>query len=178
MDRTIRGPFTILPGDLDDPRVVDLLTRHLVRARAESAPGSAHALDIDGLRAADITLWTIWQDERLLGTGALKTLSPEHGEVKSMHTEQAYRRRRAGSRLLDHMIAEARSRGMRRLSLETGSWDFFRPAVAFYRKYGFVACPPFGTYRADPNSVFLTLDLTAGDEPGGSVAMKHRRDAG
>jgi putative acetyltransferase len=162
------GPFAIvygasmmriIQGDFSDPRVVDLLQIHLTSARAETAPGSAHALDLSGLQSPDISFWTIWDDETLLGTGALKRLSADHGEVKSMHTVESLRRRGAGSAMLRHIIATAQARGMSRLSLETGSWDYFLPARALYRRHGFVECPPFGDYVPDPNSVFMTLDL-------------------
>ena len=149
----------IIPGDFGDPRVADLLRVHVTQARAQTAPGSAHALDLDGLRSPEISFWTMWEDETLLGFGALKRLSADHGEVKSMHTAQAMRRRGAGSAMLRHLIAAARADGMSRLSLETGSWDYFQPAQALYRSHGFVECPPFADYVLDPNSVFLTLDL-------------------
>ena len=148
-----------IPGDFGDPRVAALLRVHVTQARAQTAPGSAHALDLDGLRSPEISFWTMWEDETLLGFGALKRLSADHGEVKSMHTAQAMRRRGAGSAMLRHLIAAARADGMSRLSLETGSWDYFRPAQALYRSHGFVECPPFADYVLDPNSVFMTLDL-------------------
>src|SRR5438105_119961 len=150
----------IIDGDLADRRVVDLLRIHLTTARAETAPGSAHALDLTGLRSPDISLWTVWDDETLLGVGALKRLSADHGEVKSMYTVQSSRRRGAGSAMLRHIIATARARGMSRLSLETGSWAYFLPARAFYASHGFVECAPFAGYVLDPNSVFMSLDLT------------------
>jgi putative acetyltransferase len=149
----------IVEGDLRDPRVVDLLRLHLISARAETAPGSAHALDLTGLQSPDISFWTIWDDETLVGVGALKRLSAKHGEVKSMHTAQSMRGKGAGRAMLRHIIATARARGMSRLSLETGSWEYFRPARAFYRSHGFVECPPFADYVLDPNSVFMSLDL-------------------
>ena len=149
----------IIQGDFSDPRVVDLLQMHLTSARSETAPGSAHALDLTGLQSPDISFWTIWDDESLLGAGALKRLSAEHGEVKSMYTVQSSRRRGVGSSILRHIIATARARGMSRLSLETGSWDYFLPAQALYRSHGFVECPPFADYVLDPNSVFMSLDL-------------------
>ena len=149
----------IIKGDFGDPRVAALLRVHVTQARAETAPGSAHALDLDGLRSPEISFWTMWEDETLLGCGALKRLSADHGEVKSMHTAQAMRRRGAGSAMLRHLIAAARADGMSRLSLETGSWDYFQPAQALYRCHGFVECPPFADYVLDPNSVFMTLDL-------------------
>lgn len=149
----------IVEGGLDDPRVIELLHTHLARARAETAPGSAHALDLSGLRSPDVTFWSVWDGDSLLGVGALRTLSAEHGEVKSMHTAEAVRGRGVGGALLRHIIAAARARGMTRLSLETGSWPYFAPARALYARHGFVECPPFGDYRADPNSVFMTKEL-------------------
>jgi putative acetyltransferase len=149
----------IVLGDFSDPRVTDLLRIHLTTARAQTAPGSAHALDVDGLQAPDITFWTIWEDETLLGVGALKRLSADHGEVKSMHTAEPVRRMGAGSAMLRHIIAAARACSMTRLSLETGSWDYFRPARAFYARHGFVECPSFADYVPDSNSVFMSLDL-------------------
>jgi len=149
----------ITPGDLDDPRVVELLHRHVTQARAQTAPGSAHALDLAGLKSPLIRFWTAWAGDTLLGLGALKRLSSEHGEVKSMHTAEAARRRGVGSALLRHIAETARADGLTRLSLETGSWDYFRPAVALYAKHGFVECPPFGDYKPDPNSLFMTLEI-------------------
>jgi putative acetyltransferase len=149
----------IIQGDLSDPRVVALLQIHLTSARVATAAGSAHALDLSGLQSPDISFWTIWEDEMLLGIGALKRLSADHGEIKSMHTAQSMRRCGVGSAMLRHLIATARASGMSRLSLESGSWDYFRPAHALYRSHGFVECPPFADYVLDPNSVFMSLEL-------------------
>ena len=149
----------IVQGDFSDPRVVDLLHTHLTSAKAETAPGSAHALDLTGLQSPDISFWTIWDDETLLGFGALKRLSADHGEVKSMHTAQPMRGRGVGSAMLRHILATARASGMSLLSLETGTWEYFRAARALYRSHGFVECPPFADYVLDPNSVFMSLDL-------------------
>lgn len=128
----------IMDNGLDDARVIALLHTHLTRARAETATGSAHALDLSGLRAPAVTFYSAWDGEgtaaTLVGVGALKALTPEHGEVKSMHTVEA-----------------------QRLSLETGAWPFFAPARELYARNGFVECPPFGDYRPDPHSVFMTL---------------------
>ena len=149
----------IRTGDTFDPRVIALLDYHRTSAAAQTAPGSAHALDLSGLRAPDVAFWTGWDGEALVATGALKALSPSHGEVKTMHTVQTVRRRGFGALMLAHILAQARSRGMIRLSLETGSWDYFKPAVALYKAHGFVDCGPFEGYAEDPNSLFLTLDL-------------------
>jgi putative acetyltransferase len=150
----------VTKGDLSDSRVLELLQIHLTRARAETAPGSAHALDVTELRSPDTSFWTIWDDDTLSGIGALKRLSAGHGEVKSMHTAEAVRRRGVGAAMLRHLIATARASGMSRLSLETGSWEYFRPAHALYRHHGFVECGPFADYKLDPNSVFMSLDLS------------------
>lgn len=151
--------MNICPGDLSDPRVIDLLHFHLSSAREQTAPGSAHALDVSGLQSREIDFWTLWNEESLVGFGALKTLSPDHGEVKSMHVVTAMRGTGAGSALLCHIIAAAREKQMTRLSLETGSWEYFKPARSLYRKHGFIDCEPFANYRLDPNSVFMMLDL-------------------
>jgi putative acetyltransferase len=149
----------ITSGDLNDLRVIDMLHHHLTAARAQTAPGSAHALDLAGLQSPDITFWAAWDGETLVAMGALKQLSADHGEVKSMHTALAARRKGVGSAMLQHIVAFARSRGISRLSLETGSWEYFQPAVALYRRHGFVECQPFADYVEDPNSIFMTLDL-------------------
>jgi len=149
----------ITEGGLDDPRVVALLHTHVSTARAVTPPGSSHALDLSGLKSPDITFWTLWDEDTLVGMGALKRLSDDHGEVKSMHTVKERRRTGAARTMLAHIIATARARGMSRLSLETGSFDIFRPARELYRGHGFVECAPFADYRPDPNSTFMTLVL-------------------
>lgn len=150
----------IVEGGLDDSRVIALVRAHAERARAETERGSDHALDASSLRSPDVTFWSVWAGEKLLGIGALKRLDDDHGEIKSMHTVAAARGRGVGTALLRHIVAHAKDRGIRRLSLETGSWPYFAPARALYARAGFVECPPFGEYREDPNSVFMTLALT------------------
>jgi putative acetyltransferase len=151
--------MTITEGGLDDPRVQKLLAYHFQTARAETAPGSAHVLDLRGLKSTDIHFWSAWDGDQVVAVGALKRLSDSHGEIKSMHTEQSHRRTGAGSAMLQRIIAVARQMGLSRLSLETGSWPYFDAAREFYRRHGFVECPPFGGYVSDPNSVFMTLEL-------------------
>ena len=136
-----------------------LLREHLANMHELSPPESVHALDLTKLRAPDITFWTIWDQSLLLGCGALKELTPTHGEVKSMRTPNHLRRRGAGRAILAHIVAEARSRGYRRLSLETGSMQAFEPAQRLYQSFGFTFCGPFADYKADPNSVFMSLEL-------------------
>jgi putative acetyltransferase len=147
---------------IDDPARADvyaLLDEHLRNMHELSPPESIHALDVDKLKAPDITFWTVRDGALLLGCGALKQLDPEHGEVKSMRTPLALRRRGAGRAVLAHIIGVARERGYQRLSLETGSMAAFAPAHRLYESFGFTYCGPFGDYHPDPNSVFMTLEL-------------------
>ena len=145
--------------DLRGPEIAALLAAHVAFCRASSLPESTHVLDLDALRAPGITFWSAWDGTRLMGCAALKELDPSHGEIKSMHTAARHRGRGVALGLLEHLVEEARSRGYRRLSLETGSMEAFAPARAFYARYGFVVCAPFAGYRLDPNSVFMTLEL-------------------
>jgi putative acetyltransferase len=149
----------ITEGGLDDPCVQKLLAHHFNTAHAETGRGSAHALDLTGLKVPDVYFWSAWDGDHVIAIGALKRLSESHGEIKSMHTDQSQRRKGVGSAMLEHIIAEGRKMGMSRLSLETGSWPYFNDARQFYRRHGFVECSPFGNYVADPNSVFMTLEL-------------------
>jgi len=145
---------------------VALLQTHVGRARAETARGSAHALDLDALRGPDVTFWSAWEGDQVVGVGALRRLTPDHGEVKSMHTAESARGRGVGSALLRTILVAARAQEVTRLSLETGSWPYFLPARALYARHGFVECGPFGEYREDPNSVFMTREI----EPEGPAA--------
>lgn len=145
--------------DLTRRQVHELLSEHLANMYELSPPESVHALDLSKLRAPDITFWSVWDDSTLVGCGALRQVSPTEGEIKSMRTPKALRRRGAGRAVLAHIIEEARARGYRRLSLETGSQDAFVPAQNLYRSFGFCFCGPFGDYKPDPNSVFMTLAL-------------------
>jgi L-amino acid N-acyltransferase YncA len=146
-------------GDLADPRVLALLETHLAQCRGETGPGSAHALDVTGLAAPDVDFFAAFDGETLVAVGALKRLGDSRGEVKSMHTSAERRRSGAGAAMLAHIVSQAMRQGLKRLSLETGAWDFFLPARRLYRRFGFRDCAPFAPYKADPNSLFLTLDL-------------------
>ena len=145
--------------DLTGAQIHALLNEHLQSMHALSPPESVHALDLERLRTPAITFWTVWDGTELAGCGALQELDPRHGEIKSMRTPAAVRRRGAGRAVLEHIIAVARMRGYRRLSLETGSMGAFRPAHSLYASAGFTFCGPFGDYHDDPNSVFMTLAL-------------------
>jgi putative acetyltransferase len=152
----------------DDPRrpdVVELLQAHLDLMHSLSPPEDCHALDLDGLTAPDIAFFSLRDPEgNLLGIGALKELSPEHVELKSMHTIAAARGRGLGRAMLDRLLAEARARGAQRVSLETGSMDGFIPARTLYASAGFELTDPFGDYVESPNSTFMTLALSDAEE--------------
>lgn len=145
--------------DLSDPRIASLLQEHLDDVCRTSPPESVHALDLSGLRRPEITFWSAWNGSDLVGCGALKHLNKDHAELKSMRTPNAYRRKGVGKLILEHILKEARQRGYQRVSLETGSMEFFEPARRLYASYGFVPCQPFADYRDDPNSCFMTLKL-------------------
>jgi putative acetyltransferase len=145
--------------DLSGPEIRALLHEHLRNMHELSPPESVHAMDIAKLRQPDVTFWTVWSGSELLGCGALRELSPRHGEIKSMRTALARRRSGAGRAVLTHIIEEARRREYDRLSLETGSMKAFEPARKLYASFGFSFCPPFGDYADDPNSVFMTKQL-------------------
>ncbi|MGC4072776.1 MAG: GNAT family N-acetyltransferase [Nibricoccus sp.] len=151
--------MTIRLDDLSGPEIAAFLEDHLRDMRAASPPESKHALDLAALRRPEISLWTAWEDSRLIGCCALKQLDPTHAEVKSMRVSAAVRRKGIGAALVQHLVTEAKQRGLRRLSLETGAMAFFEPARNLYRTFGFMPCGPFGSYREDPNSVFMTLVL-------------------
>ena len=145
--------------DLSDPRIVRFLEEHIEDMKSVSPPESKHALDLESLQKPDVTFWTIWMENELLGCGALKELDARHGEIKSMRTSSLHRGKGVASKLLRYIVREAEKRGYRRLSLETGSMPFFEPAQALYRKHGFERCSPFSNYKEDPNSVFMKLGL-------------------
>lgn len=145
--------------DLRNPQIIQLLLEHRQSMTLHSPPESIHALDLDGLRAPDITFWSAWHDDELLGCGALKQLDATHGEIKSMRTVTAHLRKGVAARLMEHLLDEARRRAYRRLSLETGSAAAFQPAHALYARFGFTFCGPFADYVEDPYSVFMMRSL-------------------
>jgi putative acetyltransferase len=149
----------IQPDDPSRPDVLALLEEHLRNMHELSPPESVHALDVSGLQRPEITLWSVREEGILLGCGALKELDREQGEVKSMRTPQSLRRRGAGRAVLVHIIEEGRRRGYKRLNLETGPGEAFRPALRLYESLGFRYCGPFADYKLDPHSVFMALEL-------------------
>jgi putative acetyltransferase len=153
------APFSIREDDPNAPPVADLLAFHLAELRSVMAD-FAFALDASGLSAPNVTFWTAWNGDELVGFGALKQLDPRHGEVKSMRAAPSARRSGVGRAMLQHIIAVAKARGYARLSLETGTADLHAPAVALYRSAGFVLCAAFSDYEPSPYNQFLALDLT------------------
>lgn len=149
----------IVEGDLKNGKVLDLLSQHLRGMAEHTPPESIHALDLAGLSAPEITFWSVWEREDLLGCGALKELDPHHGEIKSMRTATRHLGKGVAATLLRHIIDESRRRSYRRLSLETGSAEAFAPALSLYAKFGFTYCGPFADYREDPFSRFMALPL-------------------
>jgi putative acetyltransferase len=153
----------IIEDDLSGPPIRALLEEHFAGMLANSPEGSCHFLDFDGLKGPGVTFWSIWDGPEgrgaLMGCGALKQHDAVLGEVKSMRTHADHLRKGAAAIMLEHILSEARARGLARLSLETGSGPAFEPAHALYRRYGFVDCPPFADYRPDPFSRFMTLEI-------------------
>ncbi|NUR62517.1 MAG: GNAT family N-acetyltransferase [Catenulispora sp.] len=151
--------LVITPADFTDEHLCRLIAEHLDDMHATSPAESVHALDSTGLQAVEVSMWTISRDGDLLGCGALKELSSSEGEIKAMRTTPAARGAGIGARMLVFLVEQARERGYKRLSLETGSQPFFAPARRLYERHGFVECPPFADYVLDPASVFMTLEL-------------------
>lgn len=149
----------IKQDDLTGAEVTALIREHLQHMLDLSPPESVHALNLDGLKQPGVTFWSVWEQGELMGCGALKELDSEHGEVKSMRTASAHRRKGVAAAMLAHIIEEAKRRGYRRLSLETGSMEAFEPARKLYERYGFEYCEPFADYEEDVNSVFMTKEL-------------------
>ncbi len=149
----------IVAGGLDDPRVAAMLKFHFDTNIAVTPAGSAHVFDVSRLKAPDVSFWSAWDDDTLMGTGALKRIDADNGEVKSMHTLQAARRSGVGRAMVLHIIEAARAMGLKALWLETGSFEFFAPARALYAKHGFKECDPFVGYKPDDHSTFMTRKI-------------------
>ena len=143
-------------GNFDDPEVNELLTKHFIELRAASPKGSAHVLDIPGLKIPSIKFWRLWKKEELLGCGALKFLENEHGEFKSIRIHDNFRNKSNGSKLINHLIEEAKNLGIKRISIETGAGKFFEPARKLFKRCNFKLCEPFAHYKKDKNSIYLT----------------------
>jgi putative acetyltransferase len=149
----------IVVDDLSGPAIAAFLDEHLRQMRSITPPESKHALDLDGLRAPEVTFWSVWDGDTIVGCGAIKRLDADHAELKSMRTASSRQRSGVASLLLEHILDEARRLGFTRLSLETGSAEFFYPARKLYEKFGFGSCEPFADYRPDPHSAFMTRTI-------------------
>ena len=149
--------FKSVEGNFDNPKVHELLSKHFVELRAASPEGSAHVLDIPGLKVSSIKFWSLWQDENLIGCGALKFLDVGHGEFKSIRIHDNFRNKGYGINVINHLINEAKKLKIKKLSIETGAGDFFLPARKLFKKCKFEECQPFAHYKKDINSVYLTM---------------------
>tara|TARA_B100001057_G_C22218733_1_gene707458 strand:+ start:67 stop:534 length:468 start_codon:yes stop_codon:yes gene_type:complete len=145
-----------IEGNFDNDEVNELLTKHFVELRAASPEGSAHVLDTPGLKVLSIKFWSLWEEKKLIGCGALKFLNREHGEFKSIRVHDNFRKQGKGIEVINHLINEAKKLNIKRLSIETGAGDFFIPARKLFLKTGFNKCEPFAHYKEDINSVYLT----------------------
>ena len=148
-----------IEGNFDNLEVNELLTKHFVELRAASPEGSAHVLDIPGLRVPSIKFWSLWAGEKLIGCGALKFLDKEHGEFKSIRIHDNFRKQGQGINVINHLINEAKKLNIKRISIETGAGDFFIPARKLFKRTGFSECEPFAHYEVDINSVYLTKKI-------------------
>ena len=148
-----------IEGNFDNPEVHELLTKHFVELRAASPEGSAHVLDIPGLKDKSIKFWSLWQNEMLMGCGALKFLEKDHGEFKSIRIHDNFRRMGNGVNVINHLINEAKKLEIKKLSIETGAGEFFKPARNLFKECGFEPCDPFAHYKEDVNSVYLTKSI-------------------
>ena len=145
-----------IEGNFDHPEVNKLLKKHFAELRAASPDGSAHVLDIPGLKAPSIKFWSLWEKSQLIGCGALKFLDENHGEFKSIRVHDNFRGKGYGIKIINHLINEAKNLKIQKLSIETGSGDFFAPARKLFDSCGFEPCPPFAHYKEDINSLYLT----------------------
>ena len=145
-----------IEGNFDNLEVNELLTKHFIELRAASPEGSAHVLDIPGLKVPSIKFWSLWDGEKLIGCGALKFLKKDHGEFKSIRIHDEFRNKGFGIKIINHLIDEAKKLGIKRISIETGAGKFFEPARRLFKKCNFIPCKPFAHYKEDENSIYLT----------------------
>jgi len=145
-----------IEGNFDNSEVNELLTKHFIELRKASPEGSAHVLDIPGLKVPSIKFWSLWENEKLIGCGALKFLDSRHGEFKSIRIHDHFRKKGYGIKVINHLIYEAKKLNIKKLSIETGAGDFFIPARKLFDKCGFETCEPFAHYKEDINSIYLT----------------------
>ena len=147
----------LIEGNFDNNEVHQLLIKHFIELRLESPEGSAHVLDINGLKAPSIKFWSLWENDKLMGSGALKFLDKKHGEFKSIRVNDKFRSKGYGLKVINHLIDEAKKLNIKKLSLETGAGKFFSPARKLFIKSGFKVCDPFSHYEEDINSVYMSM---------------------
>tara|TARA_A100001011_G_C13584390_1_gene545630 strand:- start:9 stop:476 length:468 start_codon:yes stop_codon:yes gene_type:complete len=145
-----------IEGNFDHPEVNKLLIKHFIELKAASPEGSAHVLDIPGLKTSSIKFWSLWENDKLLGCGALKFLDENHGEFKSIRVHEKFRNKGNGMKIINHLIDEALKLKIKRLSIETGAGKFFEPARKLFKNCDFKPCKPFAHYKDDKNSIYLT----------------------
>jgi len=146
-----------IEGNFDNPEVHELLIKHFIELRSVSPEGSAHVLDIAGLKDPSIKFWSLWEESDLMGSGALKFLDKGHGEFKSIRVSDNFRSKGNGTKVINHLINEAKKLNIKRLSLETGAGEFFLTARKLFSKCGFKSCEPFSHYKNDINSIYMTM---------------------
>ena len=146
-----------IEGNFDNSEVLELLNKHFIELRSVSPEGSAHVLDIEGLNDQNIKFWSLWEGNLLMGCGALKFLNKEHGEFKSIRVEDRFRKKDNGIKILKHLIFEAKKLNIKKISVETGTGDFFTPARKLFNKCGFKLCKPFAHYKEDANSCYMSM---------------------
>ena len=150
-----------IEGNFDNPEVDDLLRKHFIELRSVSPAGSTHVLDIDGLKNPSIKFWSLWENEKLMGCGALKFLNENHGEFKSIRVADQYRGKGYGKKIISHLIAEAKELKIKKISIETGSGEFFKSARRLFKNFGFEKCEPFSHYKTDANSCYMNLEINS-----------------
>ena len=148
-----------IEGNFDNPEVNELLKKHFIELRSVSPEGSTHVLDIDGLKDPSIKFWSLWENNKLIGCGALKFLEKNHGEFKSIRVADEFRKNGIGERIINHLIEEAKKLKITKISIETGAGIFFEPARKLFLRCGFKKCEPFAHYKHDPNSCYYSLEL-------------------
>ena len=148
-----------IENNFDNPEVNDLLTKHFIELRSVSPEGSTHVLDIPGLKDQSIKFWSLWNNDELIGCGALKFLTNEHGEFKSIRIASKFRGKGYGAKIIEHLILEAKNLNVKKISVETGAGIFFSPARKLFSKFGFKKCEPFAHYKDDPNSCYFSLEI-------------------
>ena len=148
-----------IENNFDNPEVNELLTKHFIELRSVSPEGSTHVLDIPGLKDKSIKFWSLWNNDELIGCGALKFLTNEHGEFKSIRIASKFRGKGYGAKIIEHLILEAKNLNVKKISVETGAGIFFSPARKLFSKFGFKKCEAFAHYKDDPNSCYFSLEI-------------------